>query len=103
MIHFLDDYFLDEDYFSDDSLYQLFLQYSALQTLVQAIALLRRFLKWLQHRFLKSRKCVHADSGELSAAELHAECKCAEKIAQRQTFLDVTEAVEAHGWRDTVK
>ena len=31
-------------------------------------------------------------------------CECAVKIvAQRQTFPDVTEAIEAHGWRDTEK
>ena len=64
---------------------------------------LRRFLKWLQHRFLKSRKCVDADTGVLSAAELHVACECAVKIAQRQTFSDVAVAVEAHGWRYTVK
>ena len=88
---------------SNDSLYQLFLQYSVLQRLVRAIAWLRRFLKWLQHRFLKSRKCVDADTGVLGAAELHVACECAVKIAQHQTFPDVAVAVEAHGWRDTVK
>ena len=56
---------------SNDSLYQLFLRYSVLQRPVRAIAWLRQFLKWLQHRFLKSRKCVDADTGVLSAAEVH--------------------------------
>ena len=89
---------------SNDSLYQLFLRYSSvLQRLVRTIAWLRRFLKWLQHRFLKSQKYVDADTGVLSAAELHVFCECAVKIAQRQIFSDVAVAVEAHGWRDTVK
>ena len=86
---------------SNDSLYQLFLRYSVLQRLVRVIAWLLRFLKWLQHRFFKSRKCVDADTG--SASELHVACECAVKIAQHQTFPDVAVAVEAHGWRDTVK
>ena len=56
-----------------------------------------------QHRFLKPRKCVDADTRVFSAAELHAACECAVKIAQRQTFSDVTEVVEVNGWRNTVK
>ena len=88
---------------SDNLLHQLSLRYSVLQRLVRAIAWLGRYLKWLQHSFLKSRKCVDADRGVLSSAELHAACDCAVKIAQRQTFPNVTEAVEAHGWRGTVK
>ena len=83
---------------SDNTLYQLFFRYSVLQRLVRAIAWLG-----LQNCFLKSQKCVDADTGQLSAAELHVTCECALKIVQRQIFPDVTEAVEAHGWRNTVK
>ena len=52
---------------------------------------------------MKSQKCADADTGVLSAVVSRAESECAVKINQRQTFPDVTEVVEAHGWWDVVK